>query len=231
MPDIDNFFLYPSIFSALLPLLVFLLFSKRIAGKEAMVLLGYIVYSFLTDLTSTSLDFFRISKDSINPFLYSLFTIVEFTAFALFFKYILRNIAIRRIIKISIFAFPLFAIVNLILLFNNNSQFDTFPVVFQAICIMALCVIYFFDQIREPKTLFIYTTFEFWAVTGILVYLSGTFFIYMFTYSMTDEELDRYWFINYIFNIIKNLFLALAFYVKSRKTKSDLEEQSLGFYI
>ncbi len=196
-----------------------------------MVLAGYICYSFLTDIASKGLESVGIPKQTFAPFIYSLFTIAEFTAFALFFYYILKKSVLRNVIRLVTFVFPLFAVVNLILIKNNNSQFDTFPVVFQAICIMALCVIYFFDQIREPKTLFIYTTFEFWAVTGILVYLSGTFFIYMFTYSMTDEELDRYWFINYIFNIIKNLFLALAFYVKSRKTKSDLEEQSLGFYI
>lgn len=192
---------------------------------------GYICYSFLTDLSSKGLEVIGISKQTFAPFIYSLFTIAEFTAFALFFGYILRNNTIRKIIKITIFAFPLFAVINLILTLNNNSQFDTIPVVFQAICIMALCVVYFFDQIREPKTLFIYTTFEFWAVTGILVYLSGTFFIYMFTMSMSEEELDRYWFINYVFNIIKNIFIALAFFVKSRKSKSDLEEQSLGYYI
>ena len=191
--------------------------------------MGYIIYSFLTDITSKGLDILEISRENINPYLNSLFTIIEFTAFALFFGYTLGNSTVKSIIKIVVFAFPIFAIINLILLLNNNSQFDTFPVVFQAICIMTLCVVYFFDQIREPKTLFIYTTFEFWAVTGILIYLSGTFFIYMFTYSMTDEELDRYWFINYIFNIIKNLFLALAFYVKTRKSKTEIEDHSLEF--
>lgn len=216
-------------FSPILPLLVFLLFYKKLNGREVFVLLGYILYSFLTDMTSKGLEAFGIPKQDFAPFIYSLFTVAEFTAFALFFYYILKKSIIRTLIRIVIFAFPLFAVVNLILINNNNTPFDTFPVVFQAICIMTLCVIYFFDQIREPKTLFIYTTFEFWAVTGILIYLSGTFFIYMFTYSMTDEELDRYWFINYIFNIIKNLFLALAFYVKTRKSKSELEDHSLEY--
>jgi hypothetical protein len=137
---------------------------------------------------------------------------------------------IKRAIIIIIIAFDAFCVTNIFLQFSQYNNLDTIPVTFQAIFIMSLCVVYFFQQIRNPNTLFIYSTFEFWIVTGILIYLAGTFFIYIFSSNLTSEELDQYWSINYIFNTIKNILFALGLFVLGRKSKKPVEKDPFNYF-
>ena len=95
---------------------------------------------------------------------------------------------------------------------------------------MALCILYFFERIRKPDSLFIYNTFDFWIVTGILIYLSGTFFIFMFSSNLSQEEFLKYWFINYIFNAIKNILFGLGIYVYGRSQRKAVEKNPFDYY-
>lgn len=92
-----------------------------------------------------------------------------------------------------------------------------------------ISVFYFFEQLQNPKALFIYNTFDFWIVTSILIYLAGTFFIFIFSSTMSREEFQTYWFINSIFNIIKNLLFGLAFYFR-RVEKRNLANDKTYYY-
>ena len=167
---------------------------------------------------------------SLSNTLFSLFTIVEFCCFSLFFYFtLLPHPRLRKAILVFIVLFSVFCVLNLLLGFNRNDNLDTIPVTFQAIFIMSLCVIYFFEQIRNPNSLFIYSTSEFWVVTGILVYLAGTFFIFIYSANLTQEELNRYWPINYIFNALKNILFGLAIYIHGRKDRKANEKDLLDY--
>lgn len=167
---------------------------------------------------------------SLSNTLFSLFTIVEFCCFSLFFYFIfLSHPRLRKVILGFIALFSVFCVLNLLLGFSRNDNLDTIPVTFQAIFIMCLCVIYFFEQIRNPNSLFIYSTSEFWIVTGILVYLAGTFFIFIYSANLTPLEFDTYWPINYFFNALKNILFGIAIYIHGRKDRKDNESDSLNY--
>ena len=190
----------------------------------------YIVYSFSTDLLTKYLIEKGISTDPLSSTLSSIFTIVEFCCFSLFFYFTLLNHPrIRKIILVFAVLFAVFCFLNLFLEFSRYDNLDTIPVTFQAIFIMSLCVIYFFEQIRNPNSLFIYSTSEFWIVTGILVYLAGTFFIFIYSANLTQEELIKYWPINYVFNAIKNILFGLAIYIHGRKDRKAIEKDLLDY--
>lgn len=191
-----------------------------------MVLLFYTTYSLVTDSLVKIFDKTGILTDNFYNILVSLFTIVEFVSFCLFFYYLLKNLLIKRVILLAIILFIPFCFINLFLQYKNFTNLDTIPVTFQAIFVMSLCVYYFFEQIKNPKTLFIYNSFDFWAVTGILIYLSGTFFIFLLSSNLTEKEFDDNWYINYIFNILKNLLFSLSvflFYKKRKESKRENE--------
>ncbi len=80
---------------------------------------------------------------------------------------------------------------------------------------------FYFEQIKNPVNLFIYSTPNFWVVTSILIYLSGTFFIFLYSMNLSEKELVDYWAINYFFNILKNLLFGVAVYLQARGTKEE----------
>lgn len=189
-----------------------------------MVLLFYTTYSLLTDTSVKVFDKTGLLTNNLYNIIVSLFTIIEFVSFCLFFYYILKSYIIKRIIFIAIILFIPFCFINLFLQYKNFTNLDTIPVTFQAIFVMSLCVYYFFEQIKNPNTLFIYNSYDFWAVTGILIYLSGTFFIFLLSSNLSKQELDDNWYINYVFNIIKNLLFSLSVFLFYRKRLASKKE-------
>ena len=195
-----------------------------------LVIVFYVFYSFSTDLLTKYLLERELMTANINIILGSLFTIIEFCSFGFFFYFNLKNNLLKKLIFFTIIAFVIFCLTNLFLQFSAYEALDTIPVTFQALFIMTLCVIYFFEQIRNPKALFIYSTSEFWIVTGILVYLAGTFFIFIYSANLTQAQLDTYWSINYVFNTIKNILFGLGIYIHGRNQRKAVEKNPFDYY-
>ena len=77
----------------------------------------------------------------------------------------------------------------------------------EAILIISMCIYYFYDQLKETNTLLIYTTQNFWIIIAFLIYLSGTFFLYIYAENMIERQslsksIYNYKFIIYIFSKI-----------------------------
>lgn len=194
------------------------------------VIILYILYSFGTDILTKFLDESNLITDTASKYLWGLFTIVEFSCFSLFFYFNLENSWLQRVIIIIIVVFTSFCLISLLSNFIIYGNLDTVPVTFQAIFVMTLCVIYFFEQIRNPNSLFIYSTAQFWIVTGILVYLAGTFFIYIYSWNLTQEELDKYWTINYFFNAVKNFLFGLGLYIHVKNQRKKSQKTEFNYY-
>jgi hypothetical protein len=62
---------------------------------------------------------------------------------------------------------------------------------------------------------------------GLFIYLGGAFFIYLMAYTLSTEELDKYWFFTYVVEIIKNLLFAVAVLVYSKKTNNPNSKQAV----
>ncbi len=210
---------------------MYLFYHRKIRDPRVIVIIVYIVYSFCTDVLTKYLDENGLITATFENTSFSLFTIVEFCSFSLFFYFTLLAFPLlRNIIIVIILMFVIFCVINLYFQFNRNDNLDTIPVTFQAIFIMSMCLVYFFEQIRTPNSLFIYSTSEFWIVTSILVYLAGTFFIFIYSSNLTKEEFFEYWSINYVFNTIKNILFGLALFIEGRKHKQRVNKDSLDYY-
>ena len=79
-----------------------------------------------------------------------------------------------------------------------------------------MCIYYFFDQLKLPNTFVIYSSVDFWVIIAFLVYLSGTFFLYIYAESMLADPGFRkqYIIINSVFNLLKNVLLSVAMIMK-----------------
>lgn len=85
------------------------------------------------------------------------------------------------------------------------------------IIIITFCVLYFYEQINKPDTYFIYLAKNFWIVLGIIIYVTGTLFVFIYLDSLPPQEQDKYWVINLIFNTIKNILFAIGIFIKKPK--------------
>lgn len=205
-----------SVYSPLLPIFFFLLFFARNNRKDIWVVFIYSLFAFITDrllLNFKSSEYPRLSFSIL-----SLFTIIEFTLFTIFIYFSLRSRKIKSSILIVSAIFVFFSIIFYFLKLGNE-KFDSVSASIEAILILAFCILFLFDNINtEPS--FIYEKYEFWIIVGMLIYLGGVLFLFIFSSSFTKDEKNIYWNINYSLNIIKNILFAIAFFMKKETTNN-----------
>lgn len=204
-----------SILSGILPIIFFLVFVKRNKERKLWVVFIYVALSFLTDFTLAELPY----RAPIKFYLFSFFTVMEYTLFSVFMYLSLKS---KRIKQLIIGVAPLFIILVLYYLFNRNqsNNFDAIPASLESMLIIVFCVCFFFEQIKDMEVSFVYSSKTFWIIVAILIYMSATFFLFISSVYFTQEERKAYWFINYFSNILKNLLLAVAFIIPNNKPKS-----------
>ena len=208
---------YSATFSNLLPL-VFFIFLKRNKEKTLRVIFLYVVYCCLNEVFVYLFHENNIKNDFI--FL-ALFTVFEFSFFCLFYYYALPIALIKKGLPVIWGLFVIFACLDFFLV-NEMNNFDSFASGVESIIIILLCIYYLTVQIKGANNLSIYSTSNFWIIIAFLIYLSGTFFLYIMAENMiTKGDLVKtrafriqYIIINSAFYILKNVLLSVAMLMK-----------------
>ena len=127
--------------------------------------------------------------------------------------------------KILPYVWILFIVFGLIDYFfiTNEKTFNSITASVQAVLIIGLCLYYFFDQLKQPTPMVINTSINFWIIIAFLIYLSGTFFLYLMAENMIKDRAfyKQYAIINSSFNVIKNVLLSVAMLMKSGSSPKD----------
>jgi hypothetical protein len=147
------------------------------------------------------------------------FTVIEYLLFSYYLYLIIRIRTFNRIILILSILFVVLSTYHFFFLaLKGITSFDTIPAVVECILVIAYTILFLFDQIKTPQSLFIYNTKSFWAVAGMLIYLSSTFFLFAFADTLGNER-DNLWFINLYANILKNILFAISMYIKETPSR------------
>lgn len=193
------------------------MFKRNKREKTLRVILFYILYCILNEGVSFYLQSIRSSN---FIFLLSAFTIIEYSFFS-YFYYLLfpKEALVNKIILIIWISFLIFSFIDFFYI-NKMQTFDSFASGIESIIIIILCIYYLFSQIKGVNNLLIYSTFNFWIIVTFLIYFSGTFFLYIMTYSLRhDIHFQKlYFIINISFNILKNILLCVAMTMKINST-------------
>jgi hypothetical protein len=120
--------------------------------------------------------------------------------------------------------FTLFAVFYY--LFSCHKIFDSIPIGIEALLIIFFSFYYIYEKINDLESSFIYNIYSFWVALGFMVYLSGSFFIYLF--AAQTKEVIKYWFITDILLVIKDIFFAIAIIVKARAVKKRIQPIKTG---
>jgi hypothetical protein len=182
------------------------------------VLFIYCIYDFLTNL-----GLLYLSHKPAKVFLYSSFTFIEYILFVWILFLSIKNQRFRKIIQIASSFFLIFLIAyNLSI---NVKGIDSVPIGIEAILILIFSFYYFYEQMNGTQNLFIYNKSSFWTILGMMLYLAGSFFIYIYASQLASKEVAKYWIFTNIFSIIKNLFFTVAILVNSRQKKGSASDR------
>ncbi len=209
-----------SYFSGVLPILAFILFYKRNKVGGYWVIFLYSILSFLTDT-----GYWNPWIKAHSFYLFSGFTIVEYSLFAYFLYLSLLERKFKILLVICSALFYLIALFTIVA--KNRESFDSLSASLEASLLILYSILYLYEQIKDPAILFVYQSKKFWIVIAFLLYLSSTLFLFIYATTFSSQQHKSYWGINNIFDIIKNLLFVVSFGMKKNKQP----EQSLeNFY-
>jgi drug/metabolite transporter (DMT)-like permease len=111
--------------------------------------------------------------------------------------------------------FLIVAVSNLIQSYQvTSSDLDSIPIAVSSLILITGSILYFYETIQNPEIGFIYSKPSFWVVVGIMIYFSGTFFLFLQYDNLSMQERDNFWIINIICFILKNIFFSISFILK-----------------
>jgi hypothetical protein len=180
----------------------------------------YCFYSFCNDLIINKLT---VANSSLSIYLssalFNLFTLIEYLLFSLVIYWTLSKKVFKQIILLISPVFSLLLIVGFF--FFKKYYSDSIFIIIEYILIILFTLFYFFEEINQPNTTFIYSSYKFWVIVGILTYSTGTFFFFMYLERLSNEDWDRWSIINYIFIWIKNTAFTIAIIMPKKTNKFD----------
>ena len=205
---IEDLFYSIAFYSDIIILLLFLIFFKETRTSKGLWLI--VIYCLYDILTNKALDYF-----SENNFLkaysiaYHSFTFIEYSIFSIFISLQIKNKLFRNIIAWSIPAFGLFLLLYHKVLVLHTKGVDSVPIGIETILILLYAFYYLYEQMNDLSGALIYDKYSFWVITGIMIYLAGSLFIYTFA-NYDRTVMHQYWFLTNVFYIIKNILFAIS---------------------
>ncbi|MBP6686823.1 MAG: hypothetical protein KA160_03105 [Lacibacter sp.] len=200
--------------SLLLPCFLFFL-RKTSQTRENWVVFLFVVFTILQQavvIFSAKTNNLQIADliSFFNPLTYLIF--IYF-----FFRYTLIEPVNRKITLVCTIAYIALQLIPF--LFETASSITSIITTVNTVFILLFCLLYFFEQIRFPKTMFVYTQSSFWSIVGFLVFSAGTFFIFWYNTVIKQSEVfeNQYIIIHALIFITRNLLFSIALVIKPDK--------------
>ena len=195
----------------LLPVVCFLIFARKQLKALTILMLVYSITFFLLlfyykELTTKWFD---------QGFYSTVYTFLEYLLFTSFIFLNISNKILRKIIIILSIGFVVFQ--SIYLLDSNIKSLDTLAIGIETILLFSYIICFFYEQFRKQTSISIYNHYCFWISVGILIYLGGSFFFYILANHLTKDEIDQYWRLTYIGEIIKNLSFSYSVFLFAKQ--------------
>jgi hypothetical protein len=210
---IENLFYYSALGTDLLLIFVVLLYLLNHKIKNSLIIIC--VYSLIGLLLNFMGGFV---SHKFMFYAYASFTFIEYSLFSLIFLIHIKNDKFKKIIVLISIIF----LVSLLLYYSSQKNFlnvDSIPIGVETIFILVYAFYYLYEQMNDLENSFIYNKYHFWLVIGIMLYLSGSFFIYVFANQVDDETLRNFWYLTNVFYVIKNILFGIAVLILFKQSK------------
>lgn len=192
------------------PILLLIFWNKLKQEKGAFWVPSYAFFFFFLVLFEENIT---TSKFTTKLY-YQSFTFFEYLFFTAIFWQVIKSRTARRIMVILSITFSIFQVIYFFT--ERFKRIDSIPIGIESILVLIYIFYFFYELLKEPKGRHLSENYCFWFAIGILIYLSGSFFINILANVMEKDAIIKYWFLTYIADIIKNLLLAIGLIVMAR---------------
>lgn len=222
---IENLFLYFSVSSDILIILLFFLNYKKVKAEKGIgVILIYCVSAIFLNYIGE-----RLLSAKYKYVFYTFYTLVEYLMFTFFLWICIRNKNLKKVIFLLSLIFVVFIAAYLIIV--KHQKIDSISIGIETILILIFSFYYLYEQMNNTDNLFIYSKYEFWVIIGFLIYLAGSFFIYIYANQLDPKFIYKYWFLTNIFYIVKNVLFAIGIYTYVKNGRKKDAYKNLGPYL
>jgi hypothetical protein len=216
MLEIDIFWILSRLSAVivLLPIIISLIKFKAL-GPHLKALSFFLYITAILEV----LSLYCASRGINNFFLFHIHTVFEYGCLALVYYYLFNSKIIKRVLLGSIVLVAVFAIADPIFI-ENIASMNTIPRFINSILLIVLSMLFFYKIFIDMKIFPLGSHPMFWINTGILIYFSGTLFLFIFSNSLMEQSDQTYWeswIIHSILNILLNLFFAIGLWHKRTK--------------
>ncbi len=144
-----------------------------------------------------------------------------------FFFLIIQN---RKIKLLILFFAVIYLILFVFLASTSDDHFNSILSAVGSVFLLTLCLIYLVHSMRLTTAPVSFFSPVFLIVIALLIYVASTLFLYIVASQLTEKEMDQYWSINHIVNILINVIASLAFIsVRTQSKNPTPENQQLDF--
>ena len=211
---IENLFRILHYSSDILVILIYLLLYSKIKREKSLLIIT--IYIFLDLILNL---FNRYFTPNWGLYIWSTFTFVEYSIFSYIIWSNIKQILVRKIIFYCSLIFIVFTTVYNIL--TNFKSIDSIPIGIETILILLYSFYYLYEQTNDTSNLFIYSKYQFWIIIGFMIYLAGSFFVFIYASKMERDLLSQYWFLTNGFYACMNILFAISFFVFVKKPKNN----------
>ncbi len=114
-----------------------------------------------------------------NHIIYNFFTVIEFCFYVFLISIIIHGEKAKKIIRISGVVYSAIALVNIIF-FQGIWAFHTVTYALGCLLIVAVCIYYFYELFRSPRSVRLAVDPAFWICSGLLFFYCCGFPLYAF---------------------------------------------------
>ena len=210
---------YITFFSEITPFAFCICFRNKINTKSLRL---FFIYAILLSLFSFFGALFHyLDQKSMYYWAVRFYTISEYILFSLFFIEIIENKSIGTILKLSIFPFVFFSLINGLV---SGEHFKIYPLLIEFIVFILVIIFFLFERMKSESDILLYQSIYFWICVGLFFYFSGNFFYMLlveYSVEMSPEAKSQLKIIYSAVTISKNIILGLSLLTPANPPKND----------
>jgi hypothetical protein len=196
------------------------------ANILVVVIYGVIFFIFLTfwELFNKAAFFDQSAKN----FYFNFYTFIEFLSFSLIYFLNVKAKIFRRF-NLAIFLF--FVIFEIAYFFKVEVKaMDSIPIGIETVVIFAYIFYFFYEYFMTVSSEYVYDSFCFWISIGIMLYLGSSFFVYILSEHLGEDDRSRFMNLSYIMETVKNILFSVAIVVATRQnSKQKIPMQNVPY--
>jgi len=197
--------------SVFLPMVIAIGKNRRHQYYVRILLFGLII-SAITDIIN---QFVFVSNRWNSAILFHGYTVLEFIIYALLYQHFFHNPHIKKGIKVIIVLFLIFKVIDVTLI-SNIKEHDTLAMTLESIVMITFGLLYFDQVLKEMAIPNLERYPVFWINSGILIYFSGSLFLFLFSDFIFNNRMSywSFWPIHSCLTITKNISFAIGLWLQ-----------------